>query len=191
MARYSYPYPAKATTESMRCIFATFLNKHRYFKTGEYQSGSMTWSRNGEVRQRVSFSVDSSNTSFCLWHNNVELGYFKPREYRIRLTTSPCFFGGVRYWFVCPNCYKRVGTLYFSGESPLACRTCWNLSYESNNLSGIFKQIGSLKYSYEIEEMYKNLRTPYYKGKMTKRYAKLLKHERRLEQAFITLGMGR
>jgi hypothetical protein len=182
MARHFYPYPAKTTTESMRCITVFMLKKNKYLQYGSFVSGTMRWSRFGEVRQEVSFYVDFWNTSFCLSHSNKT-------EYSVNLTKTPCTFGGVRYWFACPNCYKRVGTLYFTGESPLACRTCWNLSYESNNLSGIFKEIGSLKCNDDIEEMYKDLRTRYYKGKMTKRYARTLKHQKRLQQAFITLGM--
>ncbi len=48
----------------------------------------------------------------------------------IKLTTTPCHFGGIRYWLICPQCGKRAGTLY---KKPLGhllfCRECHNLSY--------------------------------------------------------------
>ena len=48
----------------------------------------------------------------------------------IKLTTSSCHFGGHRYWLVCPNCGKRVGTLYQKPTNDLLlCRKCHNLSY--------------------------------------------------------------
>jgi len=43
----------------------------------------------------------------------------------INLTTSKTKFNGERIWFVCPNCKKRVGTLYkHSTEEIIGCRIC-------------------------------------------------------------------
>lgn len=51
-------------------------------------------------------------------------------EQGIKLTTSNCYFGGKRFWLVCPGCNKRVGTLYQKpSKSLLLCRRCHNLSY--------------------------------------------------------------
>jgi hypothetical protein len=48
----------------------------------------------------------------------------------IKLTTSNCYFGGKRFWLVCPNCSKRVGTLYQKPTGDLLlCRKCHNLTY--------------------------------------------------------------
>ena len=39
-------------------------------------------------------------------------------------------YGGVRYWFACPRCRRRVRKLYASGSDPqLACRKCHGLVY--------------------------------------------------------------
>ena len=48
---------------------------------------------------------------------------------RVGLTTSPCNYGGVRYWFVCPGCLRRCGVLYVHEQ--IACRKCHKLAYES------------------------------------------------------------
>ena len=48
----------------------------------------------------------------------------------IELTTTDCNYGGYRYWFVCPECRLRIGTLY---KKPLEglwlCRHCHELGY--------------------------------------------------------------
>lgn len=45
--------------------------------------------------------------------------------------TSP-FFGGVRWWFVCPSCKQRVAKLYFPfGYDRFLCRHCHGLTYQS------------------------------------------------------------
>ncbi len=48
----------------------------------------------------------------------------------VRITTTPCHFGGVRYWFICPNCDRRRAILY-----PKVCRTCGDGRYEVELLS--------------------------------------------------------
>lgn len=48
----------------------------------------------------------------------------------LRLTTTDCHFGGKRYWLICPNCNKRVGTLYQKPtKDDLFCRQCHKLTY--------------------------------------------------------------
>lgn len=48
----------------------------------------------------------------------------------VQLQSTPCRFGGVRQWFTCPNCGKRVAVLYGPGKY-FACRTCCGLGYAS------------------------------------------------------------
>ena len=59
-------------------------------------------------------------------------------SYRVELTATPCNYGGVRLWFVCPlyiagrPCRRRVGKLYLPpGRRYFGCRHCYNLTYIS------------------------------------------------------------
>lgn len=47
----------------------------------------------------------------------------------IRFAAQPCFFGGVRYWFLCPACGRRVYALYVTVG--LSCWRCAGLRYVS------------------------------------------------------------
>ena len=56
----------------------------------------------------------------------------------IQITTTPCTYGGVRYWFLCPAvvdgvlCEDRVERLYLPpGAQVFGCRQCYGLTYES------------------------------------------------------------
>lgn len=53
-------------------------------------------------------------------------------EYFVKLQTSTCHYGGVRYWFTCPaiGCGRRVALLYIAGKI-FACRHCYQLAYRS------------------------------------------------------------
>src|SRR5262249_4767321 len=49
---------------------------------------------------------------------------------QVEATITKPHFGGVRYWFVCPKCRRRVRRLYLPEPDKLACRTCLRLVYE-------------------------------------------------------------
>jgi len=45
------------------------------------------------------------------WSGGFPVRYMalgKPVTLQVGLTTTPCAFGGVRYWFECPSCGGRV-----------------------------------------------------------------------------------
>jgi hypothetical protein len=50
----------------------------------------------------------------------------------LRLTWTPCNYGGSRPWFLCPGegCGRRVAIVY-GPSSPPRCRLCRGLSYAS------------------------------------------------------------
>ncbi len=48
----------------------------------------------------------------------------------VHLQSTPCRFGGVRQWFTCPTCGKRVAVLYGPGKY-FACRSCCGLGHTS------------------------------------------------------------
>lgn len=55
----------------------------------------------------------------------------KQYKYSIQVTSTPCHYGGLRYWWNCPNCHKRVGVLYRAGL--YVCRHCLGLNYYSQH----------------------------------------------------------
>lgn len=56
-----------------------------------------------------------------------------PGEADLWLVSTEPYFGGERWWFICPPCGRRCGVLYFSESHsvPWACRTCLGLAYSS------------------------------------------------------------
>ena len=65
-------------------------------------------------------------------------GEFEEYDYPIKLVSTPCFFGGRRWWFICckdPDgvyCGNRVGRLYLPPKARYySCRHCYNLTYAS------------------------------------------------------------
>lgn len=67
-------------------------------------------------------------------------------DYYTRIESTPCFFGGVRWWFYCPKCGRRCRILYLPPEhTTFACRVCFNLTYASQQEGpSIFKRLHKL-----------------------------------------------
>jgi hypothetical protein len=59
-------------------------------------------------------------------------------DQEVELTTTKTRFGGDRFWFLCPECQKRVGTLYQSKEK-LSCRNCLNIGYIGQRYEDMLK----------------------------------------------------
>lgn len=88
------------------------------------------WTRRG--RKVASVDIQS-----CAGH--VILSYrtrssnadWQEMNYPVRLTWTPCNYGGERAWWICPvaGCGRRVAILF--GGSRYACRQCHRLAYRS------------------------------------------------------------
>lgn len=59
---------------------------------------------------------------------------------KLDLITSKTNFNGTRYWFKCPICHTRIGSIY---KHPLAdligCRKCLNLEYRKRRYKGMIE----------------------------------------------------
>jgi len=65
-------------------------------------------------------------------------------NYAVELFTTRPYFGGFRWWFICPNqeCDRMVVKLYQPpGAKYFLCRTCQNLTYQSCRDSGKYDSL--------------------------------------------------
>jgi len=59
---------------------------------------------------------------------------------KIELTTSKTRFNGERFWFLCPNCKHRAGTIYKHPTSEIiGCRLCLGLKYKAQRYNGMIE----------------------------------------------------
>jgi hypothetical protein len=82
------------------------------------------------------------------YSRKVMAGEFEEYDYRIKLESTPCFFGGRRWWFICSKnpdgvfCGNRVGRLYLPPNARyFSCRHCYNLTYASCRQSRAFDRL--------------------------------------------------
>ncbi len=166
------------------------LNKCGFFREEETEKWCTWYNSDGEEMGRlyavVSTAEDEMYVKFA--HISPELCFDREwyYDYMVPLTTTPCYFGKVRYWFRCPSCHKRVGVLYqdIGGESFL-CRHCNNLTYRSRYDSrysrGANLQKRIAKLTKQIEDLKRTTKRRFYAGRRTKKQQRLHKLQRRLE----------
>jgi hypothetical protein len=92
---------------------------------------SWQWLRNGDKVASIGAKVEAGQ--ILLIYSYQRKGEEREHlEYPVRLQTTACHYGGIRYWFTCPaaGCGRRVALLYL-GRKYFACRKCYQLSYRS------------------------------------------------------------
>ena len=138
------------TVEDCQALSTKFLNKHHYFDGG-VRWGGCSWSRNGEKIGSISFEVSTFKGDeyirFQYTQTDRQTEEKTELDYKARIVSTPCYFGGRRWWFICPlvingySCNRRVGILYMASGKYFGCRHCHNLIYKSSRESHRFDRV--------------------------------------------------
>jgi len=165
-----YYYSKKDTVNNYNSISIKFLKQHKQLVG--YCSGGIRWTRGGEKAGSVSYEVDIMRPGdgyirFKYTTTIRATGEKIDQDYKVRLVSTKCNYGGQRWWFICNYCKRRVGVLYI-GDSEFACRHCYNLTYESRNESrrGFF---GVMENFFKAEKIREGMKRLFYNGKPTRK----------------------
>lgn len=153
MGRWSWS--DRWTVEESKSITTKFLNQHHYFDGG-IRWGSLTWSRNGQETGNISLQVSTvegdEHIRFMYTQTDRQTGEKTELDYKARIVSTACHYGGKRWWFICPlvvngiPCNHRVGVLHLAGGKYFGCRHCYNLTYtsckESHRFDSLFRKMG-------------------------------------------------
>ena len=163
--------------------------------TNFVNAGTINWTRTvagtSEPNGSVSYEIEYQEFD----PHKLILGYTvgdsgTSIEYTVKFTKIKCNYGGYRWFFLCPGaqCDKRCSKLYLHRQYFL-CRTCHNLTYESNNRTKSYRNWDSIvkylpDFSYDptpFDKLYRRAtRYPTYMGKPTKASLKVLRQLRNL-----------
>lgn len=101
-------------------IDVNYLNKAGALREGF--RGTWRWTLDEDL-SKVHFRVHSDRLTLSI------AGAYDPYVEEVALNWEPCRFGGLRPFFVCPDCGEHTLHLYRLGH--FACRECHDLSYPS------------------------------------------------------------
>ncbi|OWK44245.1 hypothetical protein FRUB_02177 [Fimbriiglobus ruber] len=135
----------KALAEDCWDIDTTDFGRRGLLAPGTHQSGELTRTRTALLGRALSSTIEYTIDLRDPDGASVELRYRlvladESHVYRVRLVSTDCAFGGVRWWFLCPlvrdgkPCRQRVRVLYLRGRY-YGCRACHRLTYASTQNS--------------------------------------------------------
>ena len=89
---------------------------------------SFSWQWTVGDRQVAGITIRVAVQAVQLCYQNRSTG--ESFDQWVERQSTACRFGGMRRWFTCPSCGKRVAVLYGPGKH-FACRSCCGLGYAS------------------------------------------------------------
>lgn len=122
-----YRWNKKDTTDSYLSFDIATFAKSVDLTTA--RAGSWQWTFSSGRQSSISYVVNPGQ--------GVRLSYTSNGQdynYVVKVTRTFPNYGGVRYWWLCPNCGHRVRILY--GGRRFLCRHCHNLTYETAQKGG-------------------------------------------------------
>lgn len=152
--RWSW-HTKKDVVEDCRILSIFDLKRESILEQGVWRSGSWFW-YNAYTKERTAtiwyeLNTRSHTPTFRVEYTITRWDKSKrDYDYPIRLEMTPCRFGGIRWWFICPltvggrPCKRRVAKLYLPpGSGYFGCRHCHNLTYRKSQESD--KRINALR----------------------------------------------
>ena len=175
-----YYYNSKATADESCRLKISALRKDGMLSSG-YSSGTRIWSSNRTDKKTIiGVAVDITDDPYVRLVYSVtdREGKRTDYDYQVSLVTTPCNFGGVRYWFGCPSCGRRVAVLYLApGDVYFRCRHCNNLSYHSRNNCSTTKFGVTGR---QIDELRSEIKRWTWRGQPTRKARRLRALERKM-----------
>jgi len=158
------------------------LKRGRHITPG-ISNGMIKWIYCGQ-ESSISFQIviDGEDDNIRLMYNIRDryTGESRQMDTRVDLCSTPCNYGGHRYWFICPGCIRKCGTLFLVGDLFL-CGKCGKVLYYSQT----FKIVSGV----DLDRAHAEIKRFYYKGKPTRKYRKYLRLKSRSnKQSFTFLG---
>lgn len=126
----------KQTTDDLLQLSVSWLKRQDFLQKNTIKNGEIYWTRlsyGGESHRIGEIKILSN---FYGENSYIELNYtYKDNEhlnYRVQIISTTPNYGGKRYWFVCPQCGKKVAFIYC--KKYFWCRHCHNLCYKTQQV---------------------------------------------------------
>lgn len=180
------PHTFPTLYDELKTVSISFLSKYGYLKPNQWQTGTLSWSRNGNQIGSISIAVNTHCQSPYL-----EVDYLSdkvPINYKVQMIKALSNLGkGFVWYFICPLTGKRCRKLYL-GKTHFYHRSAFTgCMYEKQTYSKHGRYLDKTLGAYfQSETLYKQLNKKhfkkYYAGKPTKKFIKLSQQIRQAEQ---------
>lgn len=185
-----YYYDKKDEADSLKQIEIWWLQEKEYLDGYKYGTIQWTggWGEKSTIGVQSSVNESDAYIRFIYTQTDRSDDTKKDFDYKVPLVTTPCNFGGKRYWFKCClrvngiYCGRRVGVLYKGGDY-FGCRHCYRLTYSCRNQPKRWLK----KYPFNVltlgiksDKIREKIKREYYAGRPTRNLRRLLKIARKM-----------
>jgi len=109
------------------------LVKDGFLQHGYRDSDVIVWTNQVTGMELGTCEIQADTTN--IYDSWISLSYATnlngPQNQGIYLLATEPNYGGIRWWFECPDCGKKAIKLYLAKEPSFKCRTCCDLTYNS------------------------------------------------------------
>lgn len=165
-------------------VTITSLNRMDFLRQNAVVRQPYRWTRGGKPSGSITVTANLPERYIELDYNYGD----KPINYRVQLESLPKHFGGCEWYFICPATGKRCRTLYGIGEMFLSRFAYPTAMYSKQIESKTNRDLFNVFRCLDLRQKYldkRHARTTY-KGKLTKRFRRILEKESELSSsAFI------
>ncbi len=139
----------KDVVEGRIVIDANRWMRDQILRFGIHIKGEWVWSRvvqHTNIECTIRFEINTLGSPPWLGLDYKLTQDYERLTYRVELASTAPYFGGLRWWFLCPliidgrPCGRRVGKLYLCGRH-FGCRHCHKLTYTSCQESRRFESL--------------------------------------------------
>jgi hypothetical protein len=132
----------KDMVDETRSLDILELQKAGVFRFSPGYPWASKWKHGNEVVASIGYTleIDPAGASALRFEYSMPIPNSDKRRhlnYPVSLDSTPCNYGGVRWWFICPlvldgrKCERRCRILYLPpGAIYFGCRECYQLTYE-------------------------------------------------------------
>jgi len=154
--------------DEVKQVTITGLKRLGYLQPNQKVNGSIHWTRGDKPSGSIGLTVNLPERYIDFDYEYGET----PIHYRVRLESIPKHFGGCEWYFICPETNRRCRKLYGIGERFLSRFAFPSARYSIQTYS---KKVSGMSRVLRLSEfMVKPYAKRMYKGKLTKRYARLI-----------------
>lgn len=116
----------------------------KYSDPNTFEWATMNWTSAHGHKSSISYRVQPGEGVRLIY----TVGKTDELDYLVKVTSTPCNLGGVRYWWICPHCGRRCRVLY--GGKYFLCRKCNSHAYyetqrDKNMLTRIDNELTAIR----------------------------------------------
>ncbi len=135
------------------------------------QQATLTWGNGSNIGMQIHIWETTGSVRVYFTQTDRSIWEEKSHNYTISLISTPCNYGGKRWWFVCPLKGNKCTILYLQNNGLFGSRKTLNLCYDGQKESKKYRYLSYIMGMNKTKALVlrEKMKYPYRNGKPTKK----------------------